>query len=66
MPLKQGYSKKTIGRNIKIEQDAGKPHEQAVAIALSVARKNAQKRGKPEAGPKMAPGNKRVAMRGKS
>lgn len=35
MPLLKG--KKNIGKNIKIEEAHGKPHKQAVAIALSVA-----------------------------
>jgi len=39
MPLIKSKSKKNIGKNIEIEQDAGKPHKQAVAIALNVARK---------------------------
>jgi len=39
MPLIKSKSKKAISKNIKTEMDAGKKHKQAVAIALSVARK---------------------------
>ena len=35
MPLKQGKSKKTISSNIKAEIKAGKPKDQAVAIAIA-------------------------------
>lgn len=44
--LKKGYGKKTISKNIKSEMDAGKPHNQAVAIALSTAEKARKKAGK--------------------
>lgn len=39
MPLHKGKSKKVIGENIKEMQEAGHPHKQAVAAALSQARK---------------------------
>jgi len=54
MPLKMGYSKKTIGKNIGAELKAGKPRKQAIAIALSTARKAAKKAGKPNKAPRRA------------
>jgi len=37
MPLKKGYGKKTVSKNIKAEMKAGRPQKQAIAIALSTA-----------------------------
>lgn len=48
MPLKSGYSQKTVGKNIKemMHADKKRPHKQMVAIAFSEARKSAKKAGK--------------------
>ena len=52
MPLKHGYSKRSIASNIKTERSAGVSKKQAVAIALNVARKAARKAGKPSKAPR--------------
>jgi len=46
MPLVFGYSKASISKNIRTEMRAGKSRKQAVAIALSTARKARKKRKK--------------------
>jgi len=43
MPLKKGFTRDSIGANIKREERRGKPKKQAVAIALNVARKAKRK-----------------------
>lgn len=40
MPLRQSASKDAFRENVKAEIRAGKPREQAVAIAYAVKRKN--------------------------
>ena len=51
MPMKKGYSSKTIGKNISMEMKSGKPQKQAVAMAMSMASKSAKAAGKPSKAP---------------
>jgi len=37
MPLREGSSNKTVSENIRTEMHAGKPQQQAIAIAMSKA-----------------------------
>ena len=46
MPLIKSSSKKDVGKNVKIEMEAGKPQKQAVAIALDVQRRSNGKKKK--------------------
>ena len=43
MPLKKGSSREVVSANIRREMKRGKPQKQAVAIALSSARKSKRK-----------------------
>lgn len=49
MPLDKSGTKASIGKNIAIETNAGKPRKQAVAIALNTARQAGAKIPKPKA-----------------
>ena len=49
MPLVKSASKKAVGTNISREESAGKPHNQAVAIALSVQDKAKKRKNTLEA-----------------
>lgn len=46
MPLKKGFSKDTIGFNIKEMIKAGHPKNQAIAASLNNARESAKKEHK--------------------
>jgi hypothetical protein len=63
MPLRVGRSKKTISDNIRTEKAAGRPQDQAVAIALDTARRSGGGGEKPpEPHEMMKPGEKRIGM----
>jgi len=45
MPMKKGYGKKTVSKNIKNEMKSGKPQRQAVAMAMDSARRSKKPKG---------------------
>lgn len=45
MPMKKGYGKKTVSKNIKTEMKSGKSQAQAVAMAMESARKSKKSKG---------------------
>lgn len=45
MPLVPGKSRKVVSENIRREMRAGRPQKQAIAIALSNARKHGDAKG---------------------
>ena len=67
MPLQSGSSRAVISHNIKKEIEAGKPQKQAIAIALSRARGDAETRGNANSGilhlGKSGPGSQPVCGR---
>lgn len=58
MPLKRGWSKKTVSQNISKLHREGYPHEQAVAIGLNAAKKSHVLAGKKAAKTRNASNNK--------
>ena len=44
MPLKKGKSEEVVSENIRREMHAGKPQDQAIAIAMSKAGKSKTKK----------------------
>lgn len=58
MPLKKGYSQKTISANIKETVKSGRPQKQAVAAALTNARRSFRRKNPKKALPKHLQGGR--------
>ena len=63
MPLKKGSSRETISENISEMEHSGYPHRQAVAAALSNARRSKKKVGKKHKGHGRKKGKKKSRKR---
>jgi hypothetical protein len=50
VPLAKGSSQRTISQNIKELRNSGRPQKQAVAIAMSEARRSKSRSGKSKKG----------------
>lgn len=61
MPVKRGYSPRTISENVATEIRAGKPRTQAVAIAYSEARRSARRRGREDIALELEPKDTNMA-----
>ena len=55
MPLKKGFSRRSIASNVAKMRSEGAPREQAVAASLETARRAAEASGAPEKGPGPSP-----------
>ena len=66
MPLKRGSSQKTISSNIRTEMQAGKPRNQAMAIALSTAKRTKKPKKAAKGGSITAKGSSKKSTGGRT
>lgn len=64
MPLSQGKSRKAFSHNVEAEMNAGKPRDQALAIAYSVKRRNKKAQGGQVNADELADVNSRESFNG--